>query len=295
MAVVTPDFFPSPEAYRARSRHTELPPCDGLRLSALVMALTNYLMTTGVSDVVDLGLVVQAEFALTGCLLTRYLVGDRGWNESPGPDGPASKLRAFLRTLPTSYLFAVVASVLLVPRLAAIEKLPISDPYELPALIVSGLKSSFADFLRGSADGRSLMAWPLLILFLPRQLLGAALLAFLGGGLTVEVAGLLTDQVRPASILVAPSALDLVAAGSLGASIWQGLGKSGDGPLARWAMLMGLALVTAAIGSWSQNGLTSWGSIALLSGPAGFGTVNFILKIMATTLVGSLAWRGFGR
>ena len=120
------------------------------------------------------------------------------------------------------------------------------------------------------------------------------MLAFLGGGLTVQVASLLSDEVRSASVLVAPSPIDLLAAGSLAAAIWQGLGKSGNGPLARWAMLMGLALVTAAIGISSQNGLTSWGSMALFSGPPGFGAVNFILKIMATTLVGSLAWRGVG-
>jgi hypothetical protein len=289
------DLFPSPEAHRARSRHSELPRCDGLRVSALAMALTQSLMTSRVAEAVNLGLVVQVEFALTGFLLASFLIRDHTVPEGVGLDDAASKAKQLLRSLPTSSLFAVVAAILYLPTILAIESVPVPDLIELPAMIDRGLRLGLADFLRNSADGRSLIAWPLIVLFLPRRLLGVALLALLGSGLTVQFSGLLSGELRPASILVSPSPIDLLAAGSLVAAIWQGVGRSGNGPLARWAMLMGLALAVGSIGFRSQSSLPTWGSLTLLSAPHGFGAVNFILKIMATTLVGSLAWRDIGR
>jgi hypothetical protein len=295
MSVFIPDFLPSPEAHRARSGPFELPRCDGLRIAALAMALTQYLRTTRGAQAIDLGLVIQAFFALTGFLLADFLIRDRKEPEVPRLDDLLTKVGALLRTLPTPYLCAVVAIVVYLPGLLAMESVPVPDLKELPALIVRCLTSSLADFLRDSADGRSLVVWPLIVLFLPRRCLGLAFLGFLGSGLTVQFSGLLSGEVRPASILVAPSPLDLLAAGALVAAIVQGMGRSGNGPLARWALLMGLALATATIGFRSDHGLTNWGSLALLSAPPGFGAVNFILKIMATTLVGSHAWRDLGR
>ena len=295
MAVLAPDLVPSAEARRARSKHSELPRCDELRFCALVMAFTHCLETTRALGFINLGPVIQAEFALTGFLLAGFLLKNRGHDETPGLAGPTSKVGTILRIMPTSFLFGIVVALHYLPGILALESFRAPELSEWPALFNKGLRSGLTDFIQGSGEGHSWIAWPLIILFVPRRLLGITFLVVLGSGLAFQFTGLISDELQPASLLVAPSSLDLLAAGALFAAIWQGAGKSGNGALARWALLMVLALVAGSLGFRSRDVLTNWGSLTLLSAPSGFGAVNFILKIMATTLVGSLAWRDIGR
>jgi hypothetical protein len=295
MAVLAPDFVPSAEAYRCRLRHAASPRCNGLIGCALAMAGTQLLMTTAVSEYVNLEIAVQVEFALSGYLFASFLLRDRRKTRLPAPETWASRAGGFLQTLPTLYLFTIVVTAVYLPQLMAMDKVPVPDMAEVPDLIVRGLRSGLDEFLKGKADGRSLIALPLMILFVPMRWQSVTFLAFLGCGLTVQFSELAGGGARPASMLVAPSPLDLLAVGVLVATVGQGFGRSGNAILARWGLVMGLALVTATVGARSQNGLANWGTMGLLSAPAGFGAVNFILKIMSTTLVASLAWRDIGR
>jgi hypothetical protein len=51
---------------------------------------------------------------------------------------------------------------------------------------------------------------------------------------------------------------------------------------------MGVALASGLIASRIDGGSAS---LAVLSAPAGFGALNFILELIATSLIGSLIWR----
>ena len=298
MAANAPEVYISVQGQRARSRPAELPRCDGLRACAAAIALAQYLMATRLLESVNLEPGVRAGFALSGFLLASFLLRERGRavdeGQGSGPLGEGAWGRALIQALPVASLIAPIVAVACIPRLMALESLPIPDFNELPAWIIRALSGSFADFQKTSFDGRSLIAWPLVILLAPRRLLGLALLAVLGSGLTVQFSGLLSGVVRPALILVGPSPLDLLSAGALAAAIFHGNRRSEHGRLGHWAMLMGLALAAASIGFLYQEGLPNWGSVALLSAPAEFGAVNFILKIMATTMIASLSWRDLG-
>ena len=295
MPTIIHDLIPSAEGHRARSRPMELPRCDGLRACAALTAIAQYLITTRASETLNLGFAVRVGFAVSGFLLARFLLRERV-EASNRRRGVASNDRdswgrSLVQALPVSSMIVVVVGVLYLPQLLALESLPIPDPNELPAWIDRNAYEILADFQQFSFEGRSLIAWPLVILLAPRRWLGLVFLGVLGSGLMAQFSGLLSGEVRPASILVNPSPLDLISAGAMAAAMFHGDGGSDNGRLGRWAMLMGLVLAAASIGFRYQDGLPNWGSVAMLSAPPGFGAVNFILKIVATTLVATLSWR----
>lgn len=298
MTTIFPNLAPSVEARRAHSRHVELPGCDGLRLCATLTAIAQYLVTTRASEAVGLGLAVRVGFALSGFLLTAFLLEDRGQGSSRrrgmASSGRYSWEKQLLQSLPVSSIVLVVVGVLTLPKLMTLESIPVFDLNELPAWInrVAGL--NFAEFHQFSFEGRSLIACSLAILLAPRRLLGLVFLGVLGSGLMIQFSGLLSGDLGPATLLVNPSPLDLLSAGALASAMVHGFGRSGTGHLGRWAVLMGLALASASIGVRYQGGLPNWGTVAMLSAPPGFGAVNFILKIVATTLVATLSWRDIG-
>ena len=298
MTTIIPNLVPSVEAHRARSRHLELPRCDGLRICAALTAVAQYLMTTRVSETVDFGLVVRVGLALSGFLLTAFLIRERG----PAADrrggiarsGQGSWGGSLLQGLPVPSMILIVVGVLSLPKLMALESIPVPDLNELPAWINRTANATFAEFHQASFEGRSLIAWSLAMLLAPRRLLGLVFLGVLGSGLMIQFSGLVSGDLRPATLLVNPSPLDLISAGALASAMLHGNGRSETGRLGHWALLMGLALATASIGALHQEGLPSWGSVAMLSAPRGFGAVNFILEIVATTLVAALSWRDIG-
>ena len=298
MMATMSDPIASAEAFRARSKQVELPRCDGLRASAILLLVVQSLLTTRLAEVIDLRPAVQAGFALTGFLLTSFLLRDRTRSADRGAgapvDGAVGSARSVLASLPVFPLIGAVVALLYLPQILATESISAPEFHEWPALLDRTLKRSLADYQGHSFDGRSLVFWPLAVLVVPRRWLGLTILGMLGSGLTVQFSSLLSGKIRPAAILVSPSPLDLMAAGSLVAAIRQDFGGSGDRSLARWAILMGLVLAGASVGLRQPGGLPSWGSTTWLSAPDGFGAINFILKIMATTLVSTLAWRDLG-
>ncbi len=171
MAVLAPDLVPSAEARRARSRHSEPPRCDELRFCALVMALTHYLETTRVSAFINLGLVIQAEFALTGFLLAGFLLKNRGDDEPLGWPDRHRRPGTILRIMPISFLFGIVVAAHYLPGILTQDSLSSPNYSEWPALFLKSLSSGLTDFIQGSGDGHFLIAWPLMILFVPRRLL----------------------------------------------------------------------------------------------------------------------------
>jgi hypothetical protein len=258
-------------------------------------AIAQYLMTTRVSEAVNLDFVVRVGFAVSGFLLTDFLLRER--REASHRRRPialndgGSWGRWLLQALPVSSMILVVVGVLYLPKFLALESITLPELNELPAWINRQVHATFADFQDLSFEGRSLIFWPLVIMLAPRQLLGLVFLSVLGSGLMAQFSGLLSDELRPASILVNASPLDLISVGALVGAIICGDGRSGSGQLGHWALLMGLALAVASIGFCYQDGLPIWGSVALVSAPKGFGAVNFILKIVATTLAATLSWR----
>jgi hypothetical protein len=290
--------FTSIEARRAHARHAELPSCDALRACAGLIATAQALMTTRLSERIDLRLLIQAGFVLSGLLLTRFLLRAR----EPVVEGPngivsfwyGSWARSFVQAIPVGYVVLVVAGVLFVPQLLSLESIPTPDLNEIPTWIVKTLASWFTEFRSDSIRGRSLVAWPLVLLLAPRRLLGLVFLFVLGSGLVLQFTALLSGEIRPASILVNPSALDLLSGGALIGSMIPASGNSESGPLGRWAVLMGVVVALASLSFCYQKGLPNWGTVAILSAPAGFGAINFILEIIGTTLAASLSWRDLG-
>jgi hypothetical protein len=243
----------------------------------------------------NLGFAVRVGFAVSGFLLTDFLLRER--REASDRRRPValndegSWGRWLLQALPVSSMILVVVGVLYLPQFLALESVTLPELNDLPAWINRQVHAALADFQDFSFEGHSLIVWPLMILLAPRQLLGLVFLSVLGSGLMTQFSGLLSDELRPASILVNASPLDLISVGALVGAIICGDGRSGNGQLGHWALLMGLALAVASIGFCYQDGLPIWGSVALVSAPKGFGAVNFILKIVATTLAATLSWR----
>ena len=293
MESLTPAFKTSVEAYRAHARHSEPLRCEALRLCGLAMASTMALESSRLWGRVDLGPIIRLEFVLTGYLIVDMLVRGRCGVESrtaKRAGDRASAFASFWRTFPASHLLGFILAILFLPPLLALESVPVPDLAELPAAVVRSLKSHLGEFLGTSYDGRTLMVWPLFLAFAPARLLGLGALTLVGGGLTVQVTILMGSQASPASVLVSPSPVDLLAAGALLGAILRGFGRSEDGPLARWALLMGMALAFALTASQFGDHRGGWGSQSLLSAPAGFGALNFILELIGTTLIGSLSW-----
>jgi peptidoglycan/LPS O-acetylase OafA/YrhL len=191
-------------------------------------------------------------------------------------------------------LILLVAGILYLPELIFLKTIAVPDPHKIPAWMIETVVGWFGDFRSASIEGRMLVAWPLVLLLAPRRLLGLVFLLVLGSGLLIQFWVLLSGEIRPASILVNPSALDLLSGGALAGAMSPGGGNSENGRLGRWAILMGLVLSLASISFWYQEGLPNWGTVAVLAAPPGFGAVNFILEIIGTTLVASLSWREVG-
>jgi hypothetical protein len=255
-------------------------------------------MMTRISESIDLRLPIQFGFGLSGFLLAGFLLRARETVDSASDAVVTSKQgswsRTFLQGVPIPWLVLVIAGVLYLPQILALESIPLKDLDEIVAWLGKVMVTWFSDFQKSSMDGRTLIVWPVVLLLAPRRLLGLVFLTLLGWCLMSQVSSLLSGEIRPVSVLVKPSAVDLLSGGGLVGAMFHGGGDSENGRLGRWAILMGLVLAFASIGFWYQKGMTTWGTLTVLSAPPGFGAVNFILEIVGTTLVASLAWRDVG-
>jgi hypothetical protein len=292
------DFAPSAEANRAAARGRELPHCDALRSCVALTSIAQFALMTKFSDQFGLCLAVQFGFTLSGYLITCFLLRERQQGtqvEIFESNGLVALGRSILESIPVAQMIAVILAVLYVPRLLALESIPVPNLVEVPAMIVQTMRSYFSDFQKPGFDGQTLPLWPLIVLVAPRRSLSLVLLSVAGSSLVMQFVGLFSGEVHPMSMVVAPSAFDLLSAGSFVAVITNG-GQAGDSEnnISRWSILIGLVLAAILVGYQFQGKLLGGGSVTLLSTPIGFGVVNFVLEIVATTLVFSLFWRDFG-
>jgi hypothetical protein len=287
----------SPEASKVTARSLELPQCEGLRAFAALTSIVQFLLVSKKVTDFDLTLPVQIGFGLIGFMIAAYLLRDRDLTsacEHYELDGPTATIRGLLGSIPLPQMAAVIAVVLLLPQIFAMESITPPDMNEVPAIIVKLFSNYFAGFQKPGFDGKTLMFFPLLILFLPRRLLSMVLLSVLGSGLVLQFAGLFSGSIRPASMFAAPSAFDLLAAGTLLAVITrQGrIGRS-EAQIGTSAVLAGLVLALGLVYVRFQ-GSSSGTTVTPFSAPIGFGVINFIVEIVATTMVSSLWWRDLG-
>jgi hypothetical protein len=291
-------YSSEPEASKVVARNMDLPQCEGLRACAALTSIVQCMLTTNSFPEYDLTIGVQIGFGLIGFMIAAYLLRDRDlttYCESVESGGLISSIRGLLRSLPISQMAAVVAMVLLFPRMMAIEGGRIPDITEVPAIIVRLFSTYFSDFQKSGFDGKTLLMFPLVVLFVPRRCLSLVLLTVLASGLVLQFSGLFSGSMRPASILVSPSAFDLLSMGTLMAvisrqrRIGQSEAQIGLSALIAGGLMAGGLVVSRLTGTRSEIG-----AMTLFCAPTGFGVANFIVEIVGTTLVSSLWWRDLG-
>ena len=101
-----------------------------MRGSALATAMTQFLMTTRLAEAVDLGLVIRAEFALTGFLLDRASCSGTG-RRSRGPrprwlglDGRGGSIPDVADLVPVRWSSRPSS---ICPELLAVQSVPVPD------------------------------------------------------------------------------------------------------------------------------------------------------------------------
>jgi hypothetical protein len=168
------------------------------------------------------------------------------------------------------------------------------DMAEIPAILIKLFSNYFSDFQRSGFTGRNLLLFPLVILFCPRRCLSLVLLSVLGSGMVLQFSSLFAGSMRPAAMLMSPSAFDLLAAGALLAVIsrQRRIGQS-EAQIGISAVAAGLILAGGLVISRLANG-TDVANFALFQAHSNFGLINFIVEIVGTTLVSSLWWRDLG-
>jgi hypothetical protein len=298
MAKFNSDYSTDPEARKVVARNVDLPQCEGLRVCAALTSIAQFVLTSNQYLSFDLTIVVQIGFGLIGFMVAAYLLRDRDLTtecEIYDEEGFGSSLRGLIRTLPLPQMATVVVLVLLLPKMTALEGFKMPDMAEVPAIIVKMFATYFADFQRSGFNGRNLLIFPLVVLFVPRRCLSMVLLTVLGAGLILQFVGLFSGSIRPAAMFESPSAFDLLAAGCILAVISRQhrIGRS-EAQIGISAVLSGFVLAGGLIGSRLVNASTTVGTVALFSAPSGFGLSNFVVEIVGTTLVASLFWKDLG-
>jgi hypothetical protein len=288
-------YSSTPEARKVAARNLELPHCEGLRVCAALTSILQFFLVSKRFPNFDLTIPVQVGFGLIGFMTAAYLLRDRDLTtrcEVYESDGMVASVRRLIRAIPIPQMVVVIAVVLVLPHLFSMDSIPVPDMAEVPAMIVRFVSSYFADFQKSDFDGRTLLLFPIVILLIPRRLLSLVLLSVLGSGLVLQFAGMYLGSLRPSSILVAFSAFDLLSAGTFLAVITrQGkIGRS-EAQIGISAVLAGLILALVLVGARLLGGGSSGGAFTFLSAPVGFGVGNFVVEIVATTLVSSLWWR----
>ncbi len=291
----TPDFNPSLEALCVRPREVCPPDCEGLRLCAAVTALVQLAIVAKLVDFDQISVLVRACFTLCGFLLTGFLLRERELSVVARAELDRSRfsswVRVFTQVVPVFWLILTLAGIFLLPELLTLKSLPAPDLNKLPSEFGRMMFTAIPHFLAPTLNGISLLVWPLIVLVAPRQILGLVFMSVLGSGLAIQILSLFEDRLEPVSIVVGPSAMDLMAIGSLLALIFQRDQDEGHGKLGRWSVLTGLALAVGTLIYRYRGELSDWGSMGLLSAPAAFGLLYFIGEILATVMVASLSWR----
>ena len=277
-----------------KSRDLDLPSCDALRACAVLILLMRHVIPLGFSDLGDFDLVARLGFALSGFLMTGYLLRARdGISDSLAGKGRKvhkSWIGSIQRIVPLPYALMAVAAALYLP---ATRVLAGSEGSALPNLlawldrIVAGFLAYFG---RLSFEGWFWTVWPFAALLAPRRVFKPLFIATLSSGPMNHFWSLSAADVHPASLLLAPSAFDLLAAGAFLGMIYH-RGDTGQG--GRFVRMLStvLAILVALVGFHYWDHWKRFGSVTFFHAPAGFGIANFLLELSATMLVASCSWQ----
>ncbi len=299
MAQTNKQYSSSPEASKVVARNTDLPQCEGLRFCAGLTSIAQFALTSQQNPYMELPVLVQIGFGMIGFMIAAYLLRDRDLTTDCEPiteDGFVSSCLGMLRTMPLPQMATVIILVLFLPQMMALEGFQMPNMVEVPEMVVKLFSRYFADFQKAGFEGRTLLTFPLVVLFVPRRFLSLVLLTVLGSCLILQFAGLFSGSIRPASVFVSPSAFDLLSSGAFLAVIsrQRRIGRS-EAQIGISAVLAGFLLAGGLVGSRLLNAPAAGiGSIALFTAPSSFGVVNFVVEIVGTTLVASLWWRDLG-
>jgi hypothetical protein len=241
----------------------------------------------------DLDLVARPGFALSGFLMAGLLLRGRdgvaGSTAGKGRPAGESWIGAIRQIVPIPYAALAIAAALYLPGVEALAWLRSLELTEFLTTLDRNVGLLLAYFGRLSFEGWFWMAWPMAALLAPRRVFLPMFLAALGLGPIYHFWSLFAADVEPASILVAPSAFDLLAAGAFLGMVCH-RADTGNGRHLR-IIPAALALATALVGFSFSDRFEALGSVGFLKAPAGFGLGNSLLELSTTILVASLSWQ----
>jgi hypothetical protein len=243
---------------------------------------------SGLSRLADLDFVARLGFALSGFLMTRYLLRERDGVAvaltGKGRRVDESWIGAIQRIVPLPYAIVAVSAAFYLPATRALAG---SEGSMLPNLLailernVAGLLAYVGSL---SFEGWLWIVWPLAALLAPRRIFLPLLIAALSFGPMSQFWSLSAADVHPAAVFLAPSDFDLLAAGAI-LGILCHLGDSGNGGRAFQAFTIVLSIAVSSVSLYFWDHLERVGSVAFFHAPLGFGIGNYLVELSATILV----------